>query len=84
MCLCVVYMCVCVCVVYMCVCVWYICVCRMCVCVLADIYIYVCVCVCVCVCSDTMGNQGAFITLTGGTDLKPKFTSYDAVVSLLV
>ncbi|KAL8600494.1 Serine/threonine-protein phosphatase 5 [Nucella lapillus] len=28
---------------------------------------------------DTMGNQGAFITLTGGTDLKPKFTSYDAV-----
>ncbi|XP_070180925.1 serine/threonine-protein phosphatase 5-like [Littorina saxatilis] len=28
---------------------------------------------------DTMGNKGAFITLTGGTDLKPKFTTYDAV-----
>ena len=37
----------------------------------------------VCVHSDSMGNQGAFITLTGGTDLKPKFTSYDAVVSPL-
>ena len=30
--------------------------------------------------SDTMGNKGAFITLTA-PDLKPKFTSYDAVVS---
>lgn len=27
---------------------------------------------------DTMGNQGAFITLTGN-DMKPKFTSYEAV-----
>ena len=32
-----------------------------------------------CYISDQMGNKGAFITLT--TDLKPKFTSYDAVVS---
>lgn len=31
--------------------------------------------------SDTMHNKGAFITLKGGTDLKPKFTTYDAVVS---
>ncbi|PVD32323.1 hypothetical protein C0Q70_07756 [Pomacea canaliculata] len=28
---------------------------------------------------DTMHNKGAFITLKGGTDLKPKFTTYDAV-----
>lgn len=34
-----------------------------------------------CYFSDQMGNKGAFITLT--TDLKPKFTSYDAVVSTL-
>ena len=27
-----------------------------------------------------MGNKGAFITLT--KELKPKFTTYDAVVSL--
>ena len=27
-----------------------------------------------------MGNKGAFIVLTGG-DLKPKYTSYEAVVS---
>ncbi|KAK4300299.1 hypothetical protein Pmani_027485 [Petrolisthes manimaculis] len=27
---------------------------------------------------DTMGNKGAFITMTGG-DLKPKFTTYEAV-----
>lgn len=31
--------------------------------------------------SDTMGNQGAFITLTG-KDMKPKFTSYEAVVRI--
>ena len=37
-------------------------------------------CVCVCVYSDTMGNKGAFVTLQGG-DLKPNFTSYEAVVS---
>ncbi len=29
--------------------------------------------------SDQMGNKGAFITM--GADLKPNFTSYDAVVS---
>ncbi len=28
---------------------------------------------------DTMGNKGAFITLTGGGDLKPEFTTYEAV-----
>ena len=28
-----------------------------------------------------MGNKGAFITLTGG-DLKPRFTTYSAVVGL--
>jgi hypothetical protein len=28
-----------------------------------------------------MGNKGAFITL--GSDLKPSFTTYDAVVSVL-
>jgi hypothetical protein len=28
-----------------------------------------------------MGNKGAFITL--GSDLKPNFTTYDAVVSVL-
>ena len=32
--------------------------------------------------SDQMGNNGAFITLT--KDLKPEFTSYEAVVSLHV
>lgn len=31
--------------------------------------------------SDQMGNKGAFITLDGKT-MKPKFTTYDAVVSL--
>ena len=30
--------------------------------------------------SDTMGNKGAFISITGD-DLTPKFTSYDSVVS---
>lgn len=30
--------------------------------------------------SDTMGNQGAFITLKG-KDMEPKFTTYEAVVS---
>lgn len=30
---------------------------------------------------DQMGNKGAFINLIGG-DLKPKFTSYEAVVSI--
>ena len=29
-----------------------------------------------------MGNKGAFITLTA-PDLKPKFTSYEAVVSVI-
>ena len=29
---------------------------------------------------DTMGNQGAFITLNG-SDMKPQFTTYQAVVS---
>lgn len=29
--------------------------------------------------SDTMGNQGAFITLNG-KDMKPYFTSYEAMV----
>ena len=29
--------------------------------------------------SDQMGNKGAFITLT--RDLKPNYTTYDAVVS---
>uniref|UniRef100_A0A1I8GKX5 protein-serine/threonine phosphatase n=2 Tax=Macrostomum lignano TaxID=282301 RepID=A0A1I8GKX5_9PLAT len=28
---------------------------------------------------DTMGNKGAYITLTGGKDLSPKFTSFDCV-----
>lgn len=28
-----------------------------------------------------MGNKGAFINLVGG-DLKPKYTSYEAVVSV--
>ena len=32
--------------------------------------------------SDQMGNKGAFITLK--SDLKPKFTSYEAVVSVLL
>lgn len=31
--------------------------------------------------SDSMGNKGAFITLTG-KDMKPKYTTYDAVVSM--
>ena len=31
--------------------------------------------------SDTMNNKGAFITLKGG-DLTPKFTTYEAVVSI--
>lgn len=31
--------------------------------------------------SDTMGNKGAFITLKG-EDLTPKFTSFEAVVSI--
>ena len=31
--------------------------------------------------SDQMGNKGAYITLT--KDLKPKFTTYEAVVSLI-
>lgn len=33
--------------------------------------------------SDSMGNKGAYINITGD-DLKPKFTSYEAVVSRLV
>jgi len=32
--------------------------------------------------SDTMGNRGAFITLNG-SDMKPYFTSYDAMVCIL-
>jgi len=32
--------------------------------------------------SDTMGNQGAFINITGD-DLTPKFTSFNAVVSMI-
>lgn len=32
--------------------------------------------------SDTMGNDGAFITLEG-KDMKPKYTSYEAVVRFL-
>lgn len=28
---------------------------------------------------DTMGNMGAFITLIGGSDLEPKYTTYEAV-----
>ena len=28
---------------------------------------------------DTMGNQGAFITLIGGSDFEPKYTTYEAV-----
>ncbi len=28
---------------------------------------------------DTMGNKGAFINLTGGGYLKPKFVTYEAV-----
>lgn len=31
--------------------------------------------------SDTMGNLGAFITLNG-KDMKPKYTTYEAVVSV--
>ena len=31
-------------------------------------------------CSDTMGNKGAFVTLTD-PHLKPNFTTYEAVVS---
>jgi len=30
-----------------------------------------------------MGNKGAFVTLQGG-DLKPNFTSYEAVVSSII
>lgn len=30
--------------------------------------------------SDTMGNKGAFITMTGGKMI-PKYTTYEAVVS---
>lgn len=33
-------------------------------------------------CSDQMGNKGAFITM--GSDVKPNFTTYDAVVSSIV
>ena len=33
--------------------------------------------------SDTMGNKGAFLTITGD-DLTPKFTSFDAVVSIRI
>lgn len=32
--------------------------------------------------SDTMGNRGAFITLNG-KDMKPYFTSYEAMVRIL-
>ena len=32
---------------------------------------------------DTMGNQGAFITLNG-SDMKPQFTTYQAVVSFFL
>ena len=28
---------------------------------------------------DTMGNKGAFITLRGGTDFAPEYTTYQAV-----
>ena len=38
-----------------------------------------CVCTLFCCHSDQMGNKGAFITLT--KDLKPQFTTYEAVVS---
>ena len=31
-------------------------------------------------CSDQMENKGAFITM--GMDMKPNYTTYDAVVSL--
>ena len=31
-------------------------------------------------CSDQMGNKGAFITM--GVDMKPNYTTYDAVVSI--
>ena len=34
-----------------------------------------------CTCSDQMGNKGAFINITGD-DLTPKFTSFEAVVSI--
>jgi len=34
-------------------------------------------------CSDTMGNKGAFVTLTGSDDLTPKYTTYDAVVIIV-
>lgn len=33
--------------------------------------------------SDTMGNRGAFITLNG-KDMKPYFTSYEAMVRTLI
>lgn len=33
--------------------------------------------------SDTMGNKGAFLTITGD-DLTPKFTSFDSVVGILL
>lgn len=33
--------------------------------------------------SDTMGNKGAFITLNG-KDMKPEFTTYEAVVRILI
>ena len=33
--------------------------------------------------SDTMGNKGAFITMNG-KDMKPHFTTYEAVVSLKI
>lgn len=33
--------------------------------------------------SDTMGNKGAFITLNG-KDMKPEYTTYEAVVSILI
>lgn len=32
--------------------------------------------------SDTMGNKGAFI-IVNGKDMKPEFTTYEAVVSNL-
>lgn len=32
------------------------------------------------ICSDTMGNMGAFITITG-KNLKPNYRSFEAVVS---
>ena len=44
-------------------------------------FVFQCECFILCRHSDQMGNKGAFITL--GKDLKPQFTTYEAVVGAL-